>query len=124
MSRSDAHILAAVRAGDAAAFSELAERHAPRIYRLALSALGDATEAEDVTQETLIQAYRCAGRFNGSTNAGPWLLGIAANRCRMWARGKGPSAVPLEALAHTPDGSAGDAQTSPGDTRAQLRLDI
>src|SRR2546423_15691513 len=55
--RTDTALVAASLAGDHAAFGELADRHAPRLSALAGRLLGDAVEAEDLTQGTLLQAY-------------------------------------------------------------------
>lgn len=125
MARNDAEILRAARDGDATVFAELMARHTARTYRFAVSVLGDATEAEDVTQETFIEAFRCAGRFNGTASAGPWLLGIASNRCRTRERQRRGRDISLDALADAGDVGDGDAQpNSPIDRQRQhLRID-
>jgi RNA polymerase sigma-70 factor (ECF subfamily) len=44
--------------------------------------LGHRHDAEDVMQETFLRALRGISGFEGSRPLRPWLLGIAANRCR------------------------------------------
>jgi RNA polymerase sigma-70 factor (ECF subfamily) len=53
------------RAGDRAAFEELVRRHADRLYAVVLRFVADADEAEDVTQEAFLRAWRNIGRFEG-----------------------------------------------------------
>ena len=73
MQRSDAQLLRSVAAGDTHAFAELMARHMARVCRFSAAALGNRTEAEDVAQETFIEAYRCAAQFDGRAAAIPWV---------------------------------------------------
>jgi RNA polymerase sigma-70 factor (ECF subfamily) len=43
--------------GDQAAFSRIMRRYNQRLYRLAVSVMGDASEAEDVLQESYVRAF-------------------------------------------------------------------
>ncbi|HZP59698.1 MAG TPA: sigma-70 family RNA polymerase sigma factor [Opitutaceae bacterium] len=69
--------------GDRAAFGELVLRHQSAV-RLFLRQLtrGDAALADDLAQETFLQAYRGLGRFRGESAFSTWLLGIAHNHWR------------------------------------------
>jgi RNA polymerase sigma-70 factor (ECF subfamily) len=42
---------------------------------------GSALDGEDVVQETLFQAYRHLDEYDERRSMGPWLMGIAHNRC-------------------------------------------
>ena len=52
------------------------------VYRLALSILNDAAEAQDATQETFISAAESLSEFRGEAQLKTWLLAIAVNECR------------------------------------------
>lgn len=63
-------------------FEELVRRHRERLVRLVLSILGPGLsgEAEDVVQETLIQALDRLPGFRGESRFGTWLYRVAYNR--------------------------------------------
>ena len=60
--------------------------HYDAIYRLALSILADADEAEDAVQETFIAADRALDQFRGQSSLKTWLFAIAINQCRQMLR--------------------------------------
>jgi RNA polymerase sigma-70 factor (ECF subfamily) len=78
--------LAALRQRDAAAFHQLVELYSPRIYNLALKMLGDPDLAEDMLQETFVNAYRAIDRFEGRSHISTWLYRIAHNAVLMRLR--------------------------------------
>jgi len=77
------------RGGDLAAFETLVRRYQDRVYSYALRMIGDSHEAEDLTQETLLRAFRSLARFDPNQRFVGWLFGIAAHVCRDWLRGRG-----------------------------------
>jgi RNA polymerase sigma-70 factor (ECF subfamily) len=78
--------LVALRRGDAAAFRQLVETYSPRVYNLALKMLGDPDLAEDILQETFVNAYRAIDRFEGRSHISTWLYRIAHNAVLMRLR--------------------------------------
>lgn len=56
-------------------------RHQKRVYNLAYQYLGSPEEADDITQETFIRAYRNRGSFRGDAKVETWLTRIAMNLC-------------------------------------------
>jgi RNA polymerase sigma-70 factor (ECF subfamily) len=108
--RTDGQLLRATAAGDAEAFAELMARHAKRVIDFAASILRDPRDAEDAAQDALIDAYRSAAEFDGRANAGPWLLGIAYNRCRRRLRQRAGRDISLDDLAESSADVPGDAQ--------------
>jgi RNA polymerase sigma factor (sigma-70 family) len=72
---------------DTAAFGELVLRHQSAVRRfLRHMTRGNAAWADDLAQETFLQAYRGLGRFRGASRFEVWLLGIAFNRFRNSSR--------------------------------------
>jgi RNA polymerase sigma-70 factor (ECF subfamily) len=73
----DESAVAAVRRGDAERYRELVERHERRVYAVAWSRLGDATLAEDATQEAFIRAYRRLWLLGDGAKFAGWVNTIA-----------------------------------------------
>ncbi len=97
-------LLARLKAGDQAAYAELVDRHAPRIYNLALRMLGDEAAAEDVLQETFLNAFRAIEGFEGRSSLGTWLYRIANNAALMRLRRREPDAFSLDEPVETDGG--------------------
>jgi RNA polymerase sigma factor (sigma-70 family) len=91
----DSDLVAASLAGDQAAFGELADRHASRLSALAARLIGDAVEAEDLTQETLLQAYLGLDRLRDPERFSSWIYGIAVNLAKMRLRSRRNGALPM-----------------------------
>ncbi|MEE8133720.1 MAG: sigma-70 family RNA polymerase sigma factor [Gemmatimonadales bacterium] len=60
-------------------FEEEALPHLDAVYRVALRLSGNETQAEDLTQETMMKAYRSWSQYREGTNARAWLLTILRN---------------------------------------------
>lgn len=78
----DSHWLEQCREGDAPAIERLVQTYQQEVYRLALSILDDADEAEDATQEVFVAALRALDSFRGDASLKTWLFSIAVNVCR------------------------------------------
>lgn len=74
--------VARVLGGDVAAYADLVARHRDRLLRYAMRMLCDADEADDVTQETFVRAYRSLATCEDPSRFGGWIFSILANRCR------------------------------------------
>ncbi|HYX77241.1 MAG TPA: RNA polymerase sigma factor, partial [Gaiellaceae bacterium] len=79
-------------------FEGFYRKHVAEVYQYALAVLGNSADAEDVTQQTFLNAYRAFQRGGRPTKPHNWLIKIAHNVCRMrWRQsGRRPEEVPLE----------------------------
>lgn len=68
--------------GDARAFTELVDRHAPACLRYATRMLGDRADAEDAAQEAFLRAHRALASYDANLPFRTWLFTILINRCR------------------------------------------
>lgn len=75
--------------GDESAFRALVRRTHARIFRWALARTGDPDDADDVTQEVLVQLHRKLGTFAGRGSFHGWLFRITANRAAAVTRRRG-----------------------------------
>jgi len=78
----DAALVERARAGDAAAFARIVERHQATAFRVAWVLCGNAADAEEATQDAFVKAHGALGRFRTGAPLRPWLLTIAANEAR------------------------------------------
>jgi RNA polymerase sigma-70 factor, ECF subfamily len=65
--------------GPGRTFDEEALPHLDALYRVALRLTGDASQAEDLVQDTMLKAYRSWRQYRPGTNAKGWLLTILRN---------------------------------------------
>lgn len=127
----DRALVEALQAGDPLAPRRLIERYQGVLFGLCLRMMGHRHDAEDVLQETFLRALRGLRGFQRDSPLRPWLLGIAANRCRTALSKRGRQrACPdsLETLAdprpglNDPDDLAGELQGALGRLREEYRL--
>jgi RNA polymerase sigma-70 factor (ECF subfamily) len=82
--------LEALISGDRAEFARLVDAYSSPIYRLGLRMLGNPQDAEDVLQNTFINALTHIQNFEGRSSLATWLYRIAANEALMLIRKKKP----------------------------------
>jgi len=76
----DRALVDAVRAGDRDAFGTFVELETRAVYRARLRILGRPHDAEDVTQEAFVAAYRSIGSYRGDGPLGAWIMWIATRQ--------------------------------------------
>jgi RNA polymerase sigma-70 factor, ECF subfamily len=79
LSFSEAQLIESAKAGDREAFCRLAQSYERRLYHLALHYCRDAHDAEDLSQEVWLKAYRSLNSFRGDSSFYTWLRRIAIN---------------------------------------------
>lgn len=75
----DEALVRCARAGDRAAFDRLVERYASRVFRMIRAQVGDPSLAEDLAQETLLNAFVALPRFGFRSSFYTWLYRIMTN---------------------------------------------
>lgn len=116
-----AQLVARAKGGDRAAFGELVRRYRERIFALVLHLTGNETEADDITQEVFLGAYRALDGFAGRSEFFTWVYRIAVNKAlnakrRTSRRGETPLDDPRIVKAVAQDASGDPARA------AELRL--
>ncbi len=87
----DEELVYQAKAGKSSAMEELVKRYHKRVYGIAyIMCSENPEEAEDVTQEAFLRAFRGLNRFRGDSSFYTWLYRIALNLCmdkkRRWHR--------------------------------------
>ena len=127
----DRGLVETLRSGDPQGPSLLVDRFHGLVFGLCLRMMRHRQDAEDVVQETFVRALSAIGGFDPDRPLRPWLLGIAANRCRtaLGRRSKRPLIAESaeEAVDHRPgltdpDDLAGELERALGRLRPDYRL--
>ncbi len=92
--------------GDAEAFQALYDKHKRRVYSLCLRMTANVAEAEDLTQEAVLQLYRKIATFRGESAFSTWLHRLSVNVVLMHLRKKG---LPVVSLEETTQGAEEDS---------------
>ncbi len=98
----------ACKRGEREAFDQLVVRYQRGIYRLCYRYVNNHEDANDLTQEVFLRAWRAIGRFRGQSAFATWLYRIGVNACLNFRALRRP---PMQELPDTiADPAAGAAQ--------------
>ncbi len=67
-------------------FVVFTEKYMDTIYRVAYSWTRNSHDANDVTQDVLIQLYKTTREFESDSHMKNWLIGVTVNQCKMLFR--------------------------------------
>jgi RNA polymerase sigma-70 factor (ECF subfamily) len=127
----DDALMALASGGDSHAFRILFDRWAPRVRSFLVRSLTSRADADDLTQETFVRAWRAAGRYEAEGRFPAWIFRIAGNlarqevrrrRVRGWFRGTGGEPDDDEVLGSLPAPSAFDPEGRLRDEETRLAL--
>jgi len=94
---SEENLVAAAKIGQRAAFGELCERHANKVFRVTLRITRNREDAEDAAQECFLSAFVHLKDFDGRSQFATWLTRIAINAALMKLRkNRGAREVPID----------------------------
>lgn len=82
----DRELVDFARKGDQGAFSELVRRHHNRIFQMVCALVANREDADDLTQEVFLKAYRSFHRFQGQSQFYTWIYRIGVNCCLDWIK--------------------------------------
>lgn len=89
----DREIISLVLKGDFNAFERLVDKYQGRIYRHLRKMVKDTNQAEDLLQETFLNAYKGLKGFEGTSSFATWIFRIATNNALMFLRKRRPEAI-------------------------------
>ena len=78
---SDNHLVDRFKAGSTDAMEQIVGRYEERIFTFGMKMCGHLQDAEDITQETFLSAFKYLDGFRGETKLKNWLFKIAARAC-------------------------------------------
>lgn len=130
----DAELVARLRAGDEAAYTEIVRRYHGALVRVASAHVRSAALAEEIAQDAWVAVLNGLARFEGRSSFRTWLFTIAANLAKTrgtreartvpfsaLAREEGENERPVEADRFKDDGHWGDAPAEWRSPEARLQ---
>jgi RNA polymerase sigma-70 factor (ECF subfamily) len=102
---SEAAAVTAALAGKQPGFRWLMKTHRASVFRIVRGYVGNDDDAMELTQESFVSAFAALRRFDRARPFRTWLVAIAVNKCRDWARKRKVRslfafALPLEEAGH------------------------
>jgi RNA polymerase sigma-70 factor, ECF subfamily len=88
----DLHLVKLVLSGQSEAFGQLVARYQDRLFTAMVSVARTPSEAEDVVQEAMVQAFTKLASFQNESSFYTWLYRIAFNQAMTMRRRKEPQA--------------------------------
>ena len=88
MEKDDVKLIYNILAGDEAAFSTLVKKYQKSVHALAWRKIGDFHIAEEITQDTFLQAHKKLASLKNPSQFAGWLYVIADRLCKAWFRKK------------------------------------
>jgi RNA polymerase sigma-70 factor, ECF subfamily len=82
----EAELIARSLDGNSQAYAELVDRYKNAVYHHCFAIVRDADVAEDIAQETFINAYYKLKQYNNNYSLATWLFRISTNKCLSYIR--------------------------------------
>ena len=98
MKNEDVDLIQRILSGDESAFTALVEKHRKWIHSLAWREIGDFHAAQEITQDTFIQAFKSLPNLRDPNRFSGWLHVIAKRQCIEWLRRKPMTMQSLDAM--------------------------
>ena len=98
MEKNDVQLIRRILSGDDDAFTTLVGRYQKSVHALAWRKIGDFHIAEEITQDTFLQAYKKLSTLRNPNQFAGWLYVIANNLCKRWIQKK---KLPMQSLEGT-----------------------
>ena len=96
MEKDDVQLIRSTLSGNDEAFSTLVKKYQKNVHALAWRKIGDFHYAEEITQDTFLQAYKKLSTLKNHNQFAGWLYVIANRLCINWMRKKKPALQSLE----------------------------
>jgi RNA polymerase sigma-70 factor (ECF subfamily) len=101
--RTDRGVIRKVLRGNPDAFRLLVDRYGGMVYGIACAHIGNAVDAEDISQETFVRLYQWLDRLSSEKSVGAWLVHVARSVAIDWLRKQGrETARATEGIAEAP----------------------
>lgn len=135
MEQKEKRLIKKIKKGDHQAFAEMVDKYKNSVYVICLRMVGNRQEAEDLSQETFLRAYRYIGQFDMERKFSTWLFRIATNLSIDYLRRRklgvsldaeipGTEGLSLEAMLPDEDVPLPDEQTVRNEQERMVQQEI
>jgi RNA polymerase sigma-70 factor, ECF subfamily len=128
LSIDEERLIARAQSGDRAAFEELVRLYAERLHAVVLRLCANGHDAEEVTQEAFLRAWRAIDRFDGRSQFFTWLYRIGINEAKRHSKRR--QRMRVVSIDEAPPGELTDpsdtleARSRQSETRAALEAAV
>ena len=95
----DNALICRAQSGDEQAFVDLIQVYYPFVYAIVIGIVNNPQDAEEVVQDTFLNAYRGLAQYQEMAKFKNWLAEIARNRARSWLRKQRIDTVPIDEVS-------------------------
>ena len=95
----DNTLICRAQSGDEGAFVDLIQVYYPFVYAIVIGIVNNPQDAEEVVQDTFLNAYRGLAQYQEMAKFKNWLAEIARNRARSWLRKQRIDTVPIDEVS-------------------------
>lgn len=101
----DTYYIEKIRSGNADCFAPILDRYGVQVFTLIVKIVGNREDAEELTQDVFVKAFRSLSSFRGDSSFSTWIYRIAYNTAVSATRGKKTDFVPADenSLSNVPD---------------------
>ena len=96
MENNDAYIIRRIIDGDTGSFRTLMERYSQQVFSLVVKIVSVEDDAEEITQDVFVKAYRNLSKFDFRSSFSTWLFRIAYNEAVSHTRRRRMDGVPFD----------------------------
>src|SRR5580704_18378528 len=96
MELTDTEIIKKVLAGEQASFAQLVQRYQSYVFTLVLRFTDNREDAEEISQDVFVKAYRSLADFRGDSKFSTWLYSIVRTTCITFLRKRRLATVSLD----------------------------
>lgn len=124
---SDIELMLRFQKGEERCFEELVRKHARGVLNLVYRYLGDASRAEDVSQDIFVRIFRARMKYEPKAKFSTWLYRIAVNHCLNEIRARKsqpPLTAPINDMLQEPQGEDPDARLSRSELQQAVKAAI
>lgn len=99
--KTEAELIERIQKGEWRNYAILVDKYESKVFNYVNYLMSNREDAEEIVQDTFVNAYRSLSQFRGDASFSTWLIRIAHNNCLTFFRKKRPKKVSLDNVSNT-----------------------